>query len=250
VEAPLTDEEFASWTQADTFPAGEPPKADDEAAVLAYQLAGSQELAVLRDTRHGRPDADYVTYHWVLSCYGEYALAGLLSQCRAALSGSGLESVPADRVQLPLLRVGALEDLSAAELLRIEWGARKMCTDLHQFRLHIGPPCLGPGGVRLSVTPWDELVELRNGLRQVTKDVTGLRPWLRELIPFRPRIPIAYATTTLPAAAIRDRLAAVPEHRPILFRVRRLSLLRISRGPGGTAWYTVADMALGKRTGF
>jgi hypothetical protein len=79
------------------------------------------------------------------------------------------------------------------------------------------------------VSPWDELLELRNGLRRATREVLGLRPWLRELIPFRPHVPIAYATAELDAEPLRERLAGLVEHRPVALRIRRLSLLRISR---------------------
>ena len=239
------------WTERPPFPPGEPPPSTDAAAVLAYERAASDALDQLTDTRRGRSDGEYVTYHWVLTFYGEYALHPLLADCHAALADSGLEVVPRDRVCLPLLRIGAAEDLDADELHRVEWHARQWAGEQAQFRIQLGPPQLGPGGVRLSVTPWADLARTRKALRGTTRDVLGLRgPWLRERIPYRPHVPIAYATGPTPAAALRERLAGMPAHHPIVLRVRRLTLLRITRGPAGTAWYTVADMALGSRAGF
>jgi hypothetical protein len=237
------------WLEREPFPVEAPPDPADAAALLDYQTAASRALATVRDTRRGGA-AVYVTYHWGLSFYGEYALAPLLKACSAALAGSGLLEVPHDRVHLPLLRIGAAEEVGAAELHRIEWAARDWAPDQHQFRVAVGPPALGPGGVRLCVSPWDELLPLRHGLRRATRDVLGLRPWLRELIPFRPHVPVAYAGTELAAAVLRDRLADLAEHRPISLRVRRLTLLRITRAAAGPSWFTVADMALGKRTAF
>lgn len=237
-----------AWVDRAAFPLDDPPDPSDAASLIAYQSAASQALVGLADTRRG--GCDYVTYHWVLSFYGEYALAPLLSGCAAALTGSGLVQVPPDRVHLPLLRIGAVDDLTAAQLDRIEWATREWAGEQHQFRLGVGPPALGPGGVRLCVSPWDELLELRNGLRRATRDVLGLRPWLRELIPFRPHVPIAYAPVELDAAPLRERLAGLAEHRPVALRIRRLSLLRISRAASGVSWFTSADVTLGPRTTF
>lgn len=239
------------WTEQPPFPPDEPPSTADAAAVVAYERAAADALDTLHDTRRGRPDGDYVTYHWALSFYGEYALHPLLADCHTALADSGLELVPRDRVWLPLLRIGAAEDLTDHELARIEWHARQWAGEQAQYRLQLGPPQLGPGGVRLSVTPWTDLLRTRKALRGTTREVVGLRgPWLRERVPYRPHVPLAYASAPTPAAPLRERLAGMPAHRPIPLRVRRLTLLRITRGAAGTAWYTVADMALGSRSGF
>lgn len=244
----LTDAEV--WAERPPFPPDDPPSTD-AAAVVAYERAASESVETLEDTRRGRADGDYVTYHWALTFYGEYALHPLLADCRAALADSGLELIPRDRVWLPLLRIGAAEDLTAEELAGVEWQARQWAGEQVQFRISLGPPQLGPGGVRLSVTPWTDLMRTRRALRGSTREVLGLRgPWLRELIPYRPHVPLAYATAPTPAAPIRARLAGMPAHRPITLRVRRLTLLRLTRGAAGTAWYTVADMALGSRAGF
>jgi 2'-5' RNA ligase len=92
--------------------------------------------------------------------------------------------------------------------------------------------------------------EVRHGLRRVTREVLGLRPWLRERTPFRPHVPIAYAREQLAAEPVRARLADLSRIRPVALRIRRLSLLRITRTRSNTSWYTVADMALGPRSVF
>jgi hypothetical protein len=249
VAATLTD--AAVWAEHPPFPPDDPPSTADVETLLAYERAASDALDTLTDTRRGRPDGDYVTYHWALTFYGEYALHPLLADCHEALTDSGLDLVPRDRVCLPLLRIGAAEDLGPDELAQVEHRARQWAGEQAQFRVDVGPPQLGPGGVRLSVTPWTDLIRTRKGLRVTTRQVVGLRgPWLRELVAFRPHVPIAYATAPTPAADLRARLAAMPTHRPITLRVRRLTLLRLTRGPAGAAWFTVADMALGSRAGF
>jgi hypothetical protein len=239
------------WAERPAFPPDDPPPNADAETLVAYERAAADGLDTLTDTRRGRPEGEYVTYHWVLAFYGEYALHPLLADCHAALADSGLELVPRDRVCLPLLRIGAVDDLAPAELPEIEHRARQWAGEQMQFRVNVGPPQLGPGGVRLSVTPWSDLARTRRELRVTTRQVVGLRgPWLRELVPYRPHVPIAYATGPTPAADLRARLAGMPIHRPITLRVRRLTLLRLTRGPAGPAWYTVADMALGSRAGF
>jgi hypothetical protein len=249
VASPLTD--AGGWAERPPFPPDEPPATDDAEAVLAYERAASESLDTLHDTRRTRAEGDYVTYHWALSFYGEYALHPLLEDCRVALADSGLELIPRDRVWLPLLRIGAAEDLTAAELSGVAWHTRQWAAEQAQFRVQLGPPQLGPGGVRLSVTPWTDLLRTRRAVRATTREVVGLRgPWLRELIPYRPHVPLAYATCPTPAAPLRARLAGMPAHRPVALRVRRLTLLRLTRGAGGTGWYTLADMALGSRAGF
>lgn len=253
-----------AWVEQEAFPVDDPVDPTDAAALLDYQAAAARALVSLRDTRRGGA-GHYVTYHWVLSFYGEHALTPLLGACAAALTGCGLVQVPPDRVHLPLLRIGAADDLTAAALARIEWTVREWAGEQHQFRIRLGPPVLGPGGVRLCVSPWEELLDLRHGLRRATRDVLGLRPWLRELIPFRPHVPIAYAMADLAAAPLRERLAEAAEHRPVTLRIRRLNLLRISRNAsdcdeqrapratrsaGGASWFTTADVTLGRRTTF
>jgi len=219
--------------------------------VLAYEQAAADALGTLTDTRRARPEVDSVTYHWALSFYGEYALDSLLADCHAALADSGLELVPRDRMYLPLLRIGAAEDLAEGELARVEWKCRDWAAEEEQFKVHLGPPQLGPGGVRLSISPWTDLIATRHSLRRTTREVLGLRgPWLRERVAYRPHVPIAYATGPTPAAEIRERLAGMPAHRPVTLRVRRVTLLRLTRGPAGTRWFTAADMALGSRAGF
>jgi hypothetical protein len=173
----------------------------------------------------------------------------LAQKVHAALDGSGLDLVPDDRWHVPLLRLGG-GDLTQAQLDKVEIRAKDWAIDRHQFRLALGPPVLGPGGVWLSVTPWDELLEVRKGLWWGARQVLGYQPWLRERIPYRPHVPIAYATGPTPAAPIRERLAPLADHKPVLIRVRRITLSRLTRHAGRARWFTVADMALGTRTAF
>lgn len=203
----------------------------------------------MKETRRGAPADHYVTYQWHLSFYGEYALRPLAAKLHEALDGSGLDLVADDRWHVPLLRIGG-GDLTAAELDKIEVRARDWAIDLHQFRLGIGPPVLRPGGVSLSVTPWDELRDLRHGLWKGARSVLGYQPWLRERIPFRPHVPVAYATGPVAAEKLRDRLAPLAEHKPVALRVRRVTLARLTRHAGEAHWFSVCDMALGRRTAF
>ncbi|MBV9823786.1 MAG: 2'-5' RNA ligase family protein, partial [Actinobacteria bacterium] len=215
------------WTEREAFPPQPPADPHDADALPAYEAAAARTLDVVRDTRRFLPGATYVTYHWALSFYGEYALAPMLNECAAALSDSGLIRVSNDRVHVPLLRLGSDADVSEHERNRIEWKTRDWATEQHQFRLNVGPPALGPGGVRLGVAPWTELIDLRNDLRRLAREVLGLRPWLRELIPFRPHAPIAYAPAELPAAPLRERLEQATEHKPVSLRIRRLTMIRV-----------------------
>ena len=238
------------WTERESFPLHAPADPHDADALPAYEAAAARTLDTVRDTRRFLPGSTYVTFHWALSFYGEYALAPLLDECAAALAGSGLVPVSNDRVHVPLLRIGSDADVSGPELHRIEWKTRDWATEQQQFRLNVGPPVLGPGGVRLGVAPWTDLIELRNDLRRMTREVLGLRPWLRELIPFRPHAPIAYAPTDLPAAPLRERLATAAEHKPGSLRIRRLTLIRRVRTQTEGSWQALGDMTLGKRTSF
>ncbi len=150
---------------------------------------------------------------------------------------------------MPLLRIAG-EELTSAQLEKVEIRARDWAIDLHQFRVALGPPVLRPNGVSLSVTPWDEIRDLRYGLWQGARNVLGYQPWLRERIPFRPHVPIAYATGPMPADVVRERLAPLADHKPVLLRVRRVTLARLTRHRGQAHWHSVCDMALGRRTAF
>lgn len=243
-----------TWAERPPYPAEEPPPGAGPEEIRDYEAKAFAELDQLVDTRRDRPDGSYVTYHWMLGFYGEYALHRVLDICRRELADPDLQPVPADRVYLPLLRIGAEEDLRDGELDQIEWLVRSWAGEQAQFRINLGPPAGGPGSVRLSVAPWEPVLEMRHALRRCTRQVLGLRPWLRELTPYRPHVPLAYCTAPpsapLPADRIRGRLAALADLHPVRLRIRRISLVRITRSAGSARWYTVADTALGSRSGF
>lgn len=237
------------WDERPSFPSGEPPGPTDADAIRDYERAASDKIVELDDTRRGAPEEHYTTHQWHISFYGEYALRPLAHRLYEALDGSGLDVVPAERWQVPLLRVGGSE-LTPSQLEKIEIRARDWAIDQHQFRLSLGPPVLRPNGVALSVTPWDEIFELKKGVWQGARSVLNYQPWLRERIPFRPHVPVAYATGPMPAAQIRERLAPLADHKPVMVRVRRVTLARLTRHQGKPHWHTVADTALGSRTAF
>lgn len=244
-DAPSTSD----WVERPVFPEDDPPTWTDAGEILGYERAASDKLIELDETRRGLPEDRYVTYQWHLSFYGEYALKPLAHKLHQCLDGSGLDLVPDDRWHVPLLRVAG-GDLTQAQLDKIEIRARDWAVDLHQFRLGLGPPVLRPGGVALSVTPWDELRDLKEGLWKGARNVLGYQPWLRERIGYRPHVPIAYARGPIAAEPLRKRLAPLADHKPIVLRVRRITLARLTRHQGQAHWFTVCDMALGRRTAF
>ncbi|MGQ0846960.1 MAG: 2'-5' RNA ligase family protein [Sporichthyaceae bacterium] len=247
--APLDGDATPAWEERPIHPEDEPPSWTEPTSIREYEQAAADKLVELDETRRGNPGDHYVTYQWHVSFYGEYALRPLAHLLYDALDGAGLDVVPVERWQVPLLRVGG-GDLTPAQLEKVEIRARDWAIDHHQVRLALGPPVLRPGGVSLSVTPWDEIRELKIGLWQGARSVLNYQPWLRERIPFRPHVPVAYATGPTPAADIRERLAHLADHKPVPLRVRRVTLARLTRHRGQPHWHTVADTALGSRTAF
>jgi 2'-5' RNA ligase len=79
--------------------------------------------------------------------------------------------------------------------------------------------------------------------------VVGLRPWLRELTPYRPHVTVAYCRpgTDLPADRLRPVLDSLRRLPPVRLRVRRVSLVRVAPGGGRGEWHTVSSVPLGAR---
>ncbi len=140
---------------------------------------------------------------------GELALR-VQRELAASEVGPAFEPVPVDRLNLPLVRVGGPAEAAGDALAAIEWAARQFCLTREALRLAVGPVFGAPGGVRLSVTPWDAVSDLRHGLRLATRESTALRPWLRELTPYRPHLTVAYATADVDAARVRPVLDRAP----------------------------------------
>jgi hypothetical protein len=244
-----------SWVEESPFPGSAPAPPADAAAVRANDQAAFDAVTRLTDTRRASSigaDADYVAYHWLLNFHGEHALGELVRRIQgelAAAAGDALEPVAVDRLNLPLVRVGGPAEADGDRLRAIEWAGRQFCVTGQALRLAIGPATGAPGGVRLSAAPWDPLVELRHGLRRATREVVGLRPWLRELTPYRPHLTVAYCRpgTDLPADGLRPVLEQLRRLPPVRLRVRRVSLVRVTARADGTDWHTVSSVPLGPR---
>lgn len=244
------------WVEETAFPATGPEPPTDAAAIRANDQVAFDAVDRLTDTRrvHGvARDAGYVAYHWVLTFHGEHALGELVRRIHGDLAaaeiGAAFEPVPFDRLNLPLVRLGGQAEADGDRLGAIEWAARNFCLTGQALRLAIGPAVGAPGGIRLSVAPWDALTELHHGLRLATREVVGLRPWLRELTPYRPHVTLAYCRpeTDLPAAALRPLLEQWRRLPPVRLRVRRVTLVRVAARAGGIDWHTVSSLPLGVR---
>jgi hypothetical protein len=168
----------------------------------------------------------------------------------AAPVAGALVPVALGRVCVPVVRVADGADLDAGRLADLEWAGREALVELGTLRVALGPVTAGPGSVRLSITPWDGLLELRHELRVATRRVLGGRPWLRELTPYRPHASVAHARADVPAAALAPVLERLRELPPVRTRVRRVSLVNVTRLGRRTRWYDVASVPLGPRHGF
>lgn len=240
----------APWREHPPFPAVEPPSHTDAAAIAAYEWAAFGGLAGLGDTRRvSEPEVAFSAYHWAVTLHGEYALAGLVGRVQAELAASAaapaLTLVDRERVCVPLLRVADAGDLDAAVLADLEWAGRQACAERTPLRLVLGPATAAPGSVRLTVAPWDGLLAIHHGLRAATRRVLGPRPWLRELTPYRPHVSVAHVRADLPAATLAPVLERLRVLAPVRLRVRRVSLVRVTRLGPATEWHDAASVPIG-----
>lgn len=245
----------APWVEGEPFPAPDPPSLVDAEGLRAYEWEAWRTLAGLADTRRVREPAQaFTTYGWAVTFHGDYGLADLVRRVQDALAASpaaaALAPVAPGRVCVPLLRVADGTDLDPDVLADLDWAAREALVDAGPLRVTLGPVTAGPGSVRLSITPWDGLLELHHALRVATRHVLGGRPWLRELTPYRPHASVAHARTDLAAEVLAptlERLRALPLVRT---KVRRVTLVRVTRIGRRTRWHDTASVPLGPTRSF
>jgi hypothetical protein len=245
----------APWVEGEPFPAPDPPSSADGEGIRAYEWDAWRALPGLADTRRVREPAQaFTTYGWAVTFHGDFGLAGLVHRVQEGLAASpaasALAPVAPDRVCVPLLRVADGTDLDDDVLADLDWAAREALVEADPLRVTLGPVTAGPGSVRLSVTPWDGLLELHHALRVATKDVLGGRPWLRELTPYRPHVSVAHARADVPAEVLGPTLERLRRLPLVRSRVRRVTLVRVTRIGRRTRWYDAASVPLGPARSF
>lgn len=216
-------------TYSSTFPADLPSDLDDASVIAAHDQRAFQDLDAMlcHWDRPYRP-----SYHWLIPVGDELAAIDLATRCQSYLPDDGLDPTPGPWIHLTLKRAGYQDELRAAEIEPLVAGVADRVSQIPRFRIQLIPLAGSPGAVRLSVAPWQPLMDLVQAL--------DVEPSTQDLTPhsvFRPHVGVAYSAKVqqpgLIQAAVRLATEELP---PVEVEIKRLSFVAMRRAGGWYEW--------------
>jgi 2'-5' RNA ligase len=179
------------------------------------------------------------SYHWFLT-FDSAALRDLATICQRQLREFDcLDPVPGDTLHLTLRRLAFTDEIDRTDVHRIATRVADQCR-IRQFTLRVGPLAGSSGAIRLTVTPWEPLLELRELVNDVTSS-HGLPAAGRR---FRPHVGIAYCNSDAAAKRIIERVAGLRDLPPVEVPVIDLRLVRLYRDCRSYQWDLVRTIPL------
>jgi len=176
------------------------------------------------------------SFHWFLT-FDSPALRDLAATCQDQLrTADYLDPVPADGLHLTLRRLAFTDEIDTTTVTAITQMVSERCRHLPAFPLRVGPLAGSRGAIRFTVTPWEQLIELRGILDQAAA-ACGLPDAPRR---FRPHIGIAYCNRDVPTTPIIRQIAALRDLPPIEIQVEDLHLVQLYRHGRTYRWGTEA----------
>ncbi|WP_328435868.1 2'-5' RNA ligase family protein [Nocardia puris] len=227
-----------------SFPPGVPDSLADAEAIRVNDWRAYKELVQLED--HWSLKAwvpGYAAYYWYLT-FAEEELVALAARCQDRLDTTDLDLIPPDGLHVTLVKVGAADDITDPELPQFVAAAEQRLAGLASFSVEVGPLAGSRSAIRLSVTPWERLVDLHERLRM---SVISVRPTPapKPTSRFRPHLGIAYNNQRRPAAPVIEMVAALRDIGPVSVSVDRVKLVRLWRTDHQYRWEECAAIALG-----
>lgn len=223
------------------FPAKPPADTHDPAAIAAHDWEAFSALDVMTDhwARPGWADGSQA-YYWMLTFPDEPKLAALALRCQEELAPLGLDPVPVDGLHITLTRVGSPGAVSPVELSSLARGAEALLPSA--FSVRAIPLAGSRGAVRLSLGPWEPLLQLHTALVEAGQAV-GLAP-KKSTSAFRPHLSLAYNNHRRPAAPIVDAVAGLRELEPVELDKAAVELVDLRREGRTYRWDVLESVPL------
>ncbi|MDX3854212.1 2'-5' RNA ligase family protein [Streptomyces sp. AK02-01A] len=224
------------------FPVRPPADLSDPAVLAAHDQAAFDAVETMVD-HWARPGWALGTraYYWLLAFPGNPELAALAKQCQHALSPLGLDPVPDDGLHITLARIGSPAALSPARLNELISTTAPLLPPA--FPLRAIPLAGSRGAVRLSVTPWAQLVALHAVLNDAMQ-AFGLPPRKATAL-FRPHLSLAYNNKPRPAAPVIKTVTGLRGCPPVELQVHEVQLVELRREERAYRWDVIKSLPLG-----
>ncbi|MFD3926518.1 2'-5' RNA ligase family protein [Streptomyces sp. NPDC058614] len=223
------------------FPAEPPSDPRDPVAIAAHDWAAFSALDEMADhwSRPGWSDGSRA-YYWMLAFPDEPELTALALRCQEALEPLGLDPVPADGLHITLTRIGTPDTVTPAQLESLARDVEPLLPT--EFSLQAIPLAGSRGAVRLSLGPWEPLLELHTGLAEGIRG-TGLVTRKPTAI-YRPHLSLAYNNRHRLAAPVIEAVAGLRALPPVELPVAAVQLVELRRSGREYRWDVLKSLPL------
>lgn len=224
-----------------TFPVDPPGDLNDTKAITAHDWAAFDALDEMTD-HWSRPGWSGGTraYHWLLAFRDVPPLGELVLRCQEVLSPLGLDPVPAEWLHATLVRVGSADSVDSARLRRLVETARTMLPG--PFTLRATPLSGSRGAVRLTLSPWEPLVQL-HAVLVAANTAMGL-PVKKQTAGFRPHLSLAYNNRRREAAPVIETVASLRSLPSVELIVADVQLVELRRCGAEYRWDVLETVPL------
>jgi 2'-5' RNA ligase len=225
------------------FPADAPASLVDAAEIVRNDWAAFRRLETLADhwQRPAWPDGAQAFY-WIIPLGMHADLRELASACQNALaSAPALDLVPRELLHMTVQRIGAVGEISEQDLADISLAAERRMKNVEAINISVGPLAGSKGAVRFTVTPWTNIVNLRQKLIEATRDV------LHNLVDrgWRPHVSIAYNGMSRPAAPLIDLISDLRSTPPARVSINEVQLVQLMRSGRVYRWNEISRIPFG-----
>lgn len=223
-----------------TFPAEPPGDLNDHAIITKHDWAAFDALDEMVDhwSRPGWSDGTRA-YYWLLAFRDVPLLDALASHCQEALSPLGLDPVRAGWRHVTLARVGS-PAVDGAQFRGLSETAQGLLPGA--FTLRATPLAGSRGAVRLTLSPWEPLVELHGAL--VSASASAGLPTGKPTAYFRPHLSLAYNNRQRDAAPVIETVASLRRLTPIDLHVANVQLVELYRHGTEYRWEVLQSLPL------
>ncbi|MEU8894823.1 2'-5' RNA ligase family protein [Nocardia sp. NPDC048505] len=226
------------------FPLLPPASTSDAAVIREHDWAAFQQLDTVHDHWSVKAwEPGQAGYYWYLT-FAEPAVIDLAARCQEKLAQHGFDPVPLDGLHLTLLSLGRTDEVGGEQLNRIADAGRRAAKAIRPFRLSVGPATGSRSALRLSVTPWEQLLDLHGRLRTATADHCAPGR-LAETSTVRPHLGIGYLNQEQDARQLVSDVGALRGLLPATVRVQRIQLVEVWRAGRAYRWHEHASIPLG-----
>ncbi|MFG2794609.1 2'-5' RNA ligase family protein [Streptomyces sp. NPDC048419] len=224
------------------FPADPPSDTHDPAVIAAHDWAAFSSLGEMTDhwARPGWSDGSRA-YYWMLTFPDDERLATLACHCQEMLAPLGLDPVPTGGLHITLTRVGTPGLIMPGQLDSLARDAEVLMPSA--FSISAMPLAGSRGAVRLSLGPWEPLLQLHHALAKAGSNV-GLAP-KKSTSAFRPHLSLAYNNRRRPSAPVVQAVSELRALSAVDLRVSAVQLVELRRAGRTYRWDLRNNLSLG-----